>query len=158
MTEIATEIPVLEHYESIETLPIWNWSKILESKNMEYLLLKPKKLSEEEINVLYKIWQRIYEEYIMIFGFSEDILRVHEKNKQIAILQIKKINTGDDAIENFIKKKRNEILAMGKHKTKGDIYKTKMIIETKLGFRLSLKEVTVREFYTYLKELNAKKA
>jgi hypothetical protein len=90
-----------------------------------------------------------------VFGFGEDFKLMLDKQIQIGKLKLKKIITKDDSIQNFIRAEEIKLEGIKKRMGNGggDIYDAKKIIEKQFGVRLPMKEVTVREFYSYMKDV-----
>ncbi|CAB4177479.1 hypothetical protein UFOVP1001_67, partial [uncultured Caudovirales phage] len=92
-------------------------------------------------------------------GFSERYLKVLQLKKQIALLQIKMMETGDGFIETHIlikRKKLAEIEARSEEKNM-DFYEIKTHLENHFKFRIDPKTTTAIEFYTMVNELKTKK-
>lgn len=145
-------------YDSIEDMLIFNWWKIHETKDVSYLFKKEvdakkykKNITIEDNKFLSIRWQRLYNQYIQRYGFSEDFLEIIEKERQIALMKIEMFEneeyTMETAIEieeyNLNKKKES------KSKVKSDFYKNKAVIEKNIGFRIDVKTCSVVEFISY---------
>ena len=155
------KISLPPHYDSIDTFPILSWERLHQKKDMVHLLIKPVKLTKAQKIELSKVWTAIYNEYIRVFGFEDNYKSILEKQAQKLRLQYKYIISGektgvrDKTILNFIRHKDKEIEALKNMNkgSKGDVFTAKMAIEKKMGYQLNLHRMSVREFYTYLKEL-----
>lgn len=148
------------YYEHIDELPIYNWFKIHETKELKYLCKTEKKLKTSELNTLPKLWETICNQYIQSFGFGSNQLKVWKKEKQIALLCIERCETEDETIGTFIDIAEAELERMQKKNKNIDtnIYEIKSQMEKGLGFTINMKQCTVIEFYSYQKTLekNAK--
>lgn len=143
-----------EHYDSIDTLPVLQWEKIHKKFDMIYLLVKPKKLSEKQEKELKKVWEKIFYEFIHVFGFSEKFNDIINQKLKLARLKNMRVITDDDSIQNLIRIEEIKLESMQKINNKGgDMYKTKAIIEKYYGIHIPLAQCSVREFYSYLKEM-----
>lgn len=86
----------MEHYKSIDTLPIWNYSKIIETDNLIYLIRSDEydfdfvKTEEEAI------WDKISKQYIEATSHRTENKRFSMLNRNILELTIKK-----DVVENL---------------------------------------------------------
>lgn len=145
-----------EYYSGIDDLPILKWEKVHETGSVKHLLVKPCELSQVQISALTLIWNSIYEEYIQEFGFSEQYKSIIDLRLKIAKLQMKKVISGDDSIDNFIRMHQLKMEAIVKFIKPGDVFKAKKAIETHTGIYLPIKEISVREFCSYLREMNTK--
>lgn len=145
-------------HNSIEEMPIYNWWKIHETKDISYLFKKEidakkykKNITLEDNKFLSIRWQRLYNQYIQRYGFSDEFLEVIEKERQIALMKIEMFEseqfTMETAIEieeyNLNKKKESKI------KVKSDFYQNKALIEKRVGFRIDVKNCSVVEFISY---------
>lgn len=155
MKKQKRKITLPEYYNTLDSLPILVWEKLHEQKDLSLLLLKPKKLTKAQKILLSKVFKNLHEEFLRVFGLEENRKAILAKRIQIATLKLKMQQTKDPATQNFIKRRENELEKLINYAkgSRGDIYKAKMIIEKKLGTHLPLKDISVREFYTYMKEL-----
>jgi len=62
-------------------MPIYNWWKINSTGDLSFVLVKQKKLNATQKKVLDKYWKMIFDDYISIFGFSEDFIEIIEQKK-----------------------------------------------------------------------------
>lgn len=151
--KLQRKILLPAHYDSIDFLPILFWAKLHEKGDMVWLLEKKKRISNDQKKELKKVFEKIYEEYINVFGFGENFTDVLELQIKIAKLKLKKVTTDDLSIDNFIRANEIKMEAIKKRNIGGDIYKTKEAIEKKIGIRIPMAECSVREFYSYLKSV-----
>lgn len=142
-----------EYYDSIDYLPVLAWEKIHATGDVSFLLKKRSAINASQKGELDKAWEALYNEYVNVFGLGEQFKRALEMQVSIALLKLKKITTGDENIQTFIDVKSLQLAEMQKNNKGGDIYKAKKAIEKKMGIRIPLAEVSVREFYSYLRDL-----
>lgn len=116
------------------------------------------KITKPQRKWLEGIWKAMYDEYIAAFGFSENFLMILNKQIEIGKLETKKILTGDQSIQTFIDIAKFKLANLQRinNNEKSNIYKVKAAIEKKMGIRIPLAETPVREFYSYLNDLNSK--
>lgn len=137
----------MKFYESIEDMPIYNWFKV-NNGDMRFMLVK---LSTKYDGVKAReYFDKIYSEYIDVFGISESYLKVIELKKQISVLNIEMAITGDRILKNFIKMAQIELNQINSKTNKTNTNEVKVHLEKYLGFRLNEKETSVKEYYTYL--------
>lgn len=79
-------------YDSLEDLPVWNWDKANETKDLKYLLVTdnyktytPKKKVYEKLNV---VWNDMSYDYFDFAGFSLDFLSLMNKKVQFQKMEI----------------------------------------------------------------------
>lgn len=141
------------HYTGIDYLPILNWEMVHKKNDFSYLLVSPQKLNEDQQKKLAEVWVKIYDEYIEVFGFGEHFKDILKAKIEIAKLKLRKILEQKESLQNFINVQELKLTAMETKNVESDIYKTKALIEKKLGIRIPLKDTSVREFYSYLKDI-----
>ena len=134
-------------YTSLEDMPIYNWFKVNSGKLEFVYEKKPKKIDEKEAE---KAFESLFAEYIDIFGISESYYKVLELKKEICKLNIEMALTGDLFLKNFIRMAQIELNDLNKNTDKTNLHEVKVYLEKYLGFRLNEKEVSVKEYYTYL--------
>lgn len=132
-------------------MPIWNWLWVFKTGDLGYLLIRKTAVSKPNIDKLSKHWEKLWDEYIQKFGFGEQMLSIHSKNKEIALLRLEKIKTGDRSYNTFIAVALIELETLKAETVKGDFWTMKVAMEKQLGFRIDLKNTTVIEFYSQLK-------
>lgn len=154
-----TKLVVPAHHSSIETLSVFAWNKIHETGDLSFLLLKKNVLTLKQLTALQKTWDVLYQEYITVFGFGDNYKGILQERMSIGKLKLKKIISGDESVDNLMRhhKKRLDALESRNNKTGKDIYTTKQIIEKHFGIRIILQETSVREFYSYLRDINNQK-
>ena len=81
------ELP--EHYDSIDILPMLIWERIHKNLDVSHLLIKYRKLTDEQRVELKKVWDNIYIEFVNTFGFSEQFNDIINQKLKIARLQKK---------------------------------------------------------------------
>lgn len=153
------KISLPQHHTSIDTLPILSWERIHEKRDMIHLLIKPVKLTKAQKIELVKVWDAIYDEYLKVFGFGEALQAINKKRIEIYRLTALYLATRDKSHLNFINKKETELkkLMQAQNGSKGNIYEAKIRMEQILKIYLPIKDLSVREFYTYdanLKKIN----
>ena len=137
----------MKFYESIEYMPIYNWFKV-NNGDMRFMLIK--QTTKYDGKKAREYFDKIYSEYIDVFGISESYLKVIELKKNISVLQIEMAITGDRILKNFIKMAQIELNQINSKTNKTNTNEVKVHLEKYLGFRLNEKETSVKEYYTYL--------
>lgn len=147
----------MKYYTSIEDLPIFNWIKVHETADLSFLFTTKKNATVTQLKALQKVWGLIYDEYIKKFGFNENFISQLEREREIALLKIEKAETGDDSLETMIEIREFELKKKKEISRKSDFYLLKNNVEKKIGFRINPREVTVVEFYSYIKTFENEK-
>ena len=137
------------YYQSIEELPIWNWWKIHELKDFKYLLKKKGKVTKHaEV-----IFDALYSDFIRIFGVGESYKKYLEKLVEIELAEIQMVLTKDYSIETFIDIMKVELDEIKMANEGGTYMDTAIVVEKNMGFKLNLREISVFEYYSYIKSL-----
>ena len=143
-----------EHWDTLE-LPVWNWWQIHEKNDLSFLLKVQRKITTKENEKLTEVWEKIYDEFIKEFGFSNNFQAIINKRIYIYGKRKKLIETGDRTLLVFINKAKDELEALIK-KTAGmkdNFMKTKIAIDRANKFQLDLHKTSTREFYSHLQFL-----
>lgn len=148
---------LLQHYKSkcyngIDELPVFNWWKVHGTNDLTFLYRIKKNISSaNESECLVEVWRAIYDEYIERFGFSESYLEILNKRKQIAMMEIDMALSGDTGLKTLINVEKDILDKVVNSQVKGDFMDIKVAIEKQLKFHLNIKDISVAEFYSYVK-------
>lgn len=142
-------------YEDLDELPILNWFKVHETGDLSWLMKNRKSKSQSE--KLKTHWKELYDMYITAFGFSDHFLKVLKKEAEIALLMIKKAETGNETLQTFIEIKQHQLKLSQQASSKADFYQIKGVMDKFFGFGSNSKKMSVMEFYSNIKLMeNAK--
>jgi hypothetical protein len=146
-------------YTSVDTLPIWKWVAVHEKNDLSYLFKgERKKVYKWQLFILNEVWKSIYDEYVTRYGFSEAMLDMLRKQKQIAKMKVRRWATKDEngnLIEDegqitFIQIAERELETMRKvAHSKDNFFSQKPWMEKLLGFRINIHKVSVAEWMDY---------
>lgn len=136
-----------DYYDSIDTLPIWNWWEIAKSSNLNHLRrdgdLKRKTDYTEE-------WFIIQDEYLEDFGDKEALRKMLTLKKDWIEQQAKFIIDGDRAalnMANIIAIDMEEENDPSGYMKRED---TIILLEEKLGREIDPKIISVRKYNNYI--------
>jgi hypothetical protein len=135
------------YYNSIDNIPCWNFDKIISTGDYFFLFKgQPEKINSKELE---KIWENIYDEFIKEFGISEQFKMYLERMGAYVQCLDMAYNGGDKSQLTMaeINKRRAEDY-LKSNESKHDIY---AVVSKYMGFPCKAKELTVKEFYGYLK-------
>jgi hypothetical protein len=141
---------VLSYYTSIDELPVYNWFKIQETSDLNYLV---KGSETGEVLTLASIWQNLYREFLDTFGISDALRKSMELKRDIEMLYIEMAMTDDKSLMTEIKIKEWEQQESVKTQTTVKYNEVKVYVEKWLSFKLDEKTTTVKEYYSYLQVL-----
>lgn len=134
-------------YNSIDIMPIHNYLKVVDG-NMQFLIVKRGIFGD--VN---KAFEEIQSQLVERFGISENYAEMLELRREICELKCEVAITGNRFQNTFIRIKEAELEQLDKIKgsTNEEI---KIILEKWLGFKLNLHEITVSEWFSYLKQFS----
>lgn len=133
-------------------MPVYNWNKIIEKQLYQYVLVDLKEHKEKN-ELLYKQqFEVLYNEFLDTFGINDHLKSIIELQNEIVLYKIDIALTGDKSLTAL------QQLAEQRLQKKIEVKKTstnlvKVHIEKFMGFRIDEKQVTVYEYYNYLKAL-----
>jgi len=143
----------INFYESIDTMPIYNFHKFMVTQDYIWLLLDPeqniKPKHEEKCN---KKWEAIYDEYLEHFGISKNYQKVMTQEDKVTKLTIQRWLKDDKTLEAIIKIEKMKLAELTGKKKKGSTFEEDVaVIEKYRGIGLDPKKTSVKMFYTYVK-------
>jgi hypothetical protein len=146
----------LDYYNSISELPLINWWKFNETKDVKYFLRVYADVSTTKLLSLEGIYSKLMDEYTKEFGINEHLLNVLEK--QIAIAKLKAdFMSGSGGNLTLIEVAELELAELVRGVNGMGFHEVKAILEKQMGFRIDPKITTVMEYYSYIKLIDGKK-
>lgn len=139
-------------YQNIDELPVWNFDMVNKTGDFKYL---SKDLNVKVTPDFENVWEKIFNEFIEEFGIDDNFRMVLKyqleacKNRMNAYCNGKKHELTFANLNEI----KAEQLMKGSDITLG---KVAAHLSQKMGFRVNIREVSVREFYNYLKIENGK--
>ena len=138
-------------YTSIDNMPIKIWFEIHKTGDYTTLMRVIIPLTEKIALQLATIWDKIYDEYITRYGLTDEFLAELRAEIKLANLQADYVITGKKYYKTLIK------IEQEKKRLLGEDLKEPIEIESILarmskyyGFKLSSKELSVAEYYSYI--------
>lgn len=138
-----------KYFNSIDTLPIYNYLKAIDDSNYSYLIKEKGFFGNVEL-----AFENIQRQLVDRFGISENFAEILELKREICELECEVALTGERIHETFIDIKKHEIEQLLKIKG-STTEEIKVFLEKWLGFKLNLHEVSTSEWFTYLKQFSA---
>lgn len=145
----------LDYYDSIEELPLVNWWKFNETKDVKYFLKVYSDVNTAKLLLLETIYGKLMDEYTKEFGINEHLLLVLEK--QIDIAKLKADFMNGNGIITSIEVAESELTELVRGVNGMGFYEVKAILEKQMGFRIDPYITTVIEYYSYIKLIDGKK-
>ena len=146
----------LDYYDSIKELPLINWWKFNESKDVKYFLKTYSDVNTAKLLFLETIYAKLMDEYTKEFRINEHLLLVLEKQIDIAKLKADFMN-GAGANLTLIEVAELELSDLVRGVKGMGFYDVKAILEKQMGFRIDPNTTTVMEYYSYIKLIDGKK-
>lgn len=137
------------YFTSIKELPIYNWFEFQDTSDFS-LLLKEGKLNRYKI----KAFKTLQNEFIEIFGFDQKTIELFKKKIELQILKNEIILGGDISNQVFVDMLELEIEEhTPKNEGERNYFESVIAVENMMKFKLNLKETSVFEFYSYIKQI-----
>ena len=135
-------------------MTINNWMKIHETGDLSYLLHKrPKKITPGLRKSLIGLWHIIYDEYIHEYGLPQEYEEYLRKRKYVALLKIKRMETGDRIYNTLIRAAEAELKKLTTREKHGSFIEIIIAIEKYIGSTIDMDTLSVYKFYGYLKSI-----
>lgn len=141
-------------YLTIDELPVKIWFDIHKEANYSKLVKVEIPFTDKIVLQLSKIWDDIYNQFIERFGLSDEFMTDLRDEIKLANLQADYIITGDRYLVTLIKieKEKKRIADLDvKPPTDLDVILARM--SKYYGFKLSSRELTVSEYYSYINNI-----
>lgn len=146
---LTKKLEHIETYVSVDDLPIKIWFKIHENGDLS-LLCKKDPIYFDELEL---IFEKIYNEFIERFGFSDEYLSDLERKKRLANLQADFIITKQRHFKTLIAIEKEIQKQNATESSKQDLEITLAKISKYYGFKLSSRDLTVAEYYSYINNI-----
>lgn len=142
-----------DKYNSISNLPLYIWEEIHKTNKLSYLIKT--KVEVKNCPQLASIWANIYNEYLLEFGLSEKYNDILNLKRQIAIKQAEYIITNDRILLTYINLDKENLKVLTKPIAKVSNFRENIInIEKIQGVKINPMNITVLEYFNYLKHLS----
>tara|TARA_R110002020_G_scaffold65330_1_gene172574 strand:+ start:13804 stop:14307 length:504 start_codon:yes stop_codon:yes gene_type:complete len=144
----------LDCYNSIDELPIKIWFDIHKTVNFKKLLKSGECKNEKTYIKLFELWQKLYNEFIERFGLSDEFLSDLQTEIKIANLQADLIITKQKHLNTLIKIEQEKMRINNFEISEpADIESILAKMSKFYGFKLSSRELTTAEYYSYLNNI-----
>lgn len=144
----------LDCYNSIDELPIKIWFDIHKTVNFKKLLKSGECKNEKTYIKLFELWQKLYNEFIERFGLSDEFLSDLQIEIKIANLQADLIITKQQHLKTLINIEQEKIRINSLDiKPPADLEIILAKMSKHYGFKLSSRELTTAEYYSYINNI-----
>ena len=131
---------------------MYNWKKIHDTNDLKWLFVK--KVNVENNQELECLWSKIYDEYLIEFGLSEQFKEIINIKKKIAQLQADYIIKQDKVLVNFINVEKNNLKQVYETSKQGSTFRESLVhLEKMQGIKINTREITVADYYNYLRSI-----
>ena len=145
-----------DYYNSIETLPIWNWHKISETGNLIYLHRLEDYDGKKDYSLI-NLWNKLQNEYLDEFGITRDFEAVLTLKKRWINVKSNFLLTGDRFLLNEIDEIEIDIKDTIDTKIAVDKDDTVIMLEQKLSRELDPMKISVKKYYKYINHFSKQK-
>ncbi len=146
----------LSVYDSIEDIPIWNWVKINENKNLNYLYKDERNHKFRAFPIeLHDVWLDLNQQLWDEFGVSQTYKRYFHLMKRRIVLRSDLIITGNTYLENEIWLIDQDIKRLFDTKVKENFSKTFWRIRMYTKLNLDPKKISVKEYHDLIGVINS---
>ena len=138
------------YYKLIDETPLYNWIKI-NNGEMNYILKDiNKKVSEAKLEIYFN---ELYDNFLLNFGVGKKQKEVFTEMKKLAILECDLVIKKDEFLKTKIEVQKKKIENLKRKSEVGLTIEESLIYLSKwLGYKLSAKETTIKEYYTILQQ------
>jgi hypothetical protein len=139
-------------WASIDEMPIYNWFKIHATNDLVYMFQTPVKGYDKQTKLhLLMQFNLIRDEYLDTFGISHEYRVLLSLKRDLQVYKIQYHLTKNTQFKTLIALCEGKIQMLEENNTQPESPAlTKAYVEKFMGFRLNEREVTVKEFYSYI--------
>jgi hypothetical protein len=134
-----------KYYTNIDTMPIFNYFKVVNEADFSYLVTKRGLIKNHEAAL-----EVIQSQIVKQFGFSESFIQEVELRKEICELEIEVAITGEKFHNLFIEALKQELSDLRGVKSMPHEL-IRVTLEKWLRVKINSKETTISEWYSYVK-------
>ena len=136
----------LKFFDSLSTLPIFNFYKVKFSGSLLYLLkeenIEVVNVTKEEFDTLRKLWIKLEAEFIDRFAMNDKFMNRILIEKTILLLKLEELTSNNPLIKNRIKAEESF-----------DIDKTVGYVEKYMGFQIDTFKTPIAKLYSYINQM-----
>lgn len=149
----------MNHYTSIDDMPILNWRKINETNDLKWMFPNGKGVVTTENKLALSLaFEKIKNEFIDTFGVGADFKRIMQIKIEIARWKIRMALEQDSSHINFIEVLEIELnKILSEAAGKNGFSQLKAHLDRFMGFRILEKRVSIKDFYNYVELMKESK-
>jgi hypothetical protein len=134
----------------LNELPQFNWFMFQDTGDLSYVLKNKSDYKNSMESFAITVWQELSDEYINNFGFSEEYIKILDKKKEIAQLQLDYVANDDPTRLTFIEVAEEELKKMNESESE-NMYDVVAFVSKKTGILIDIKRISVMEFKAFCK-------
>jgi len=144
----------MKYFITIDELPVLRWDKLIKGEGLKHLLVKIRELKPNEEKELERVWVDMNNDFFKRFGMNKKFMLMFDMKIKIGRLKLKRLLEDDDTILNQIRREEIILEKMEANENVGlNVFEAKLLIEKSMKCYIPIKELSVAEFYTYLKNI-----
>ena len=145
----------MDYYKKIDDLPVWNFWQVIEDNEFGYLLKLEnyEEIPEYDIEQLAKVWDDLDYQYFKYFGIDEKYYDKLIQEKKILLLEIEAIIEKSTFAIVRLRQEKRFLKEMSEEGAKIKNLDMLVSVEKFMGFSLNPKEISVKKFYSYVKNM-----
>ena len=148
----------INFYDSLSTLPIFNFYKVKFSGSLLYLLknenLEEITITKEEFDLLRSHWVKLEAEFIDRFAMNNKFMNRILIEKTILLLKLDQLTSDNPLIQNRIKAEEMKLEEdSGGTEEVFDIDKTVGYVEKYMGFQIDTFKTPIAKLYSYINQM-----
>lgn len=144
----------LDAFRSIDDLPIKKWFAVQKTGDVSFILKEQEEIDTAQQVELWSVWETMFNEYMERFGLSEEYKEDLQNKIDLANLKADFIISGDRYFRTMIKVQEEIIKA--NEDDSGKEFELEILLAKMskfYGFKLTSRELTVAEYYSYLENI-----
>lgn len=154
MKQSEKESKQLNCFKTIDELPIQIWFSVQKTGEISMLLKNIEEYCEEDAPELWSIWETMFNQYMERFGLSDEFMEDLKNKIELANMKADFIISGDKYFKTMIRVQEEIINANTDIETKPfELERLLAKMSKYYGFKLSSRDLTVAEYYSYLENI-----
>ena len=154
MKKSDKESEELDCFRTIDDLPIKIWFDIHKTGDYRMLLKKIVTIDADDFQYLFNVWEVIYNQYIDMFGLSEEFLEDLNSQIQLANYKAEFVISGNRFLKTLIKIEEEKMVSNRNVSKPIELEMLLAKMSKYYGFKLESKELTVVQYYSYLNSVS----
>lgn len=145
-----------KYFDSIDNLPVWNYWKISETDDFKYLIDTDdysQKLRISKSKSL-KIWDKITSEYMDFFGINNTYKEILMLNREVILNEYAWESRREPIARVYAREAKKQLEEFEKNMLNIKPQNQVFYIEKEMGFRVDSRKMSVKEFYSYVTNIN----